>query len=124
MIKIRKSKQSPSILTGIRASASIQNIEVKLRSGTNPKSIVFDTLIYNGRSVKEQLREDQHQKCAYCECDLTGDYGAVEHYRPKKGWQEKHHDTLHEPGYYWLAYEWNNLLCSCDKCNRSVMKVY
>jgi hypothetical protein len=27
------------------------------------------------------------------------------------------HDVPH-PGYYWLAYDWNNLLASCADCNR------
>ena len=26
------------------------------------------------------------------------------------------------PGYYWLTYDWSNLLYSCEKCNRSYKK--
>lgn len=26
---------------------------------------------------------------------------------------------LHKPGYYWLAYSWDNLLYSCSECNTS-----
>lgn len=50
-------------------------------------------------------------KCAYCERITKAD---VEHYRPKnKVDDEKHHN-----GYYWLCYEWTNLIPSCITCNR------
>jgi uncharacterized protein (TIGR02646 family) len=55
-----------------------------------------------------------HNKCAYCEGLVNeGSYLQVEHYRPKKKVTE---DVQHS-GYYWLAYEWSNLLWSCQKCN-------
>lgn len=85
----------------------------------------FDENVY--KSAKGQLRIDQHQKCAYCERHLNGDYGHVEHYRPKTeykptlDWEEK--NGIH-PAYYWLAYDWNNLLCSCSECNTSYKQVY
>jgi hypothetical protein len=36
----------------------------------------------------------------------------VEHYRPKKGKSKDGHN-----GYYWLGYEWSNLILACSKCN-------
>lgn len=55
-----------------------------------------------------------HYKCGYCETDTTaGAPMQVEHYRPKAKVTED--DTLE--GYYWVAYEWSNLLLSCAKCN-------
>lgn len=42
----------------------------------------------------------------------------MEHYRPKSSVrQEKTADALF-PGYYWLAYSWDNLFWSCQICNR------
>src|SRR5207245_1184653 len=41
----------------------------------------------------------------------------VEHWRPKGGVINDNGDEI-EPGYYWLAAEWNNLLPSCADCNR------
>jgi len=93
-----------------------------IRSGNFPQSGDFKDSVFNGDGVKTQLLHDQHQKCAYCEVNMAGDYGAVEHYRPKTGWQENKNDILHKPGYYWLAYEWTNLLCSCDRCNSTARK--
>lgn len=65
--------------------------------------------IYRADDVCKQLLEDQHYKCAYCECHITKEYNDVEHYRPKAK-------------YYWLGYEWNNLLYACDLCNRTYKK--
>ena len=45
-------------------------------------------------------------------------YGDVEHFRPKG--QVAEDDT--PPGYYWLAYEWSNLLFACQKCNQRFKK--
>lgn len=35
---------------------------------------------------------------------------------------DQKHDEL--PGYYWLAYDWRNLLLSCAECNRRYKKTY
>jgi hypothetical protein len=38
--------------------------------------------------------------------------------RPKGGFKQRPEDTLGRPGYYWLAYDWGNLFCSCQLCNQ------
>lgn len=64
--------------------------------------------------LKQHLFELFHGKCAYCESRvLHVDYGDVEHYRPRGRVEE---DATH-PGYWWLAYETENLLPSCGLCN-------
>lgn len=63
--------------------------------------------------VRDKLNEYYYHKCAYCE--TRGGKADIEHYRPKKNVKE---NTNHEGGYYWLAYEWSNLLPSCKDCNR------
>ncbi|REH54733.1 uncharacterized protein (TIGR02646 family) [Tenacibaculum gallaicum] len=65
----------------------------------------------NRSKVEDQLAISYHNKCAYCERLAKAD---IEHYRPKKKVSE---DETHN-GYYWLCYEWTNLLPSCVKCNR------
>jgi uncharacterized protein (TIGR02646 family) len=58
-------------------------------------------------------------KCAYCECDITGfQHGDVEHFRPKGGVTDELDRAITHPGYYWLAYDWHNLLPSCIACNQ------
>ncbi|WP_199084350.1 hypothetical protein [Bosea sp. ASV33] len=69
------------------------------------------------------------EKCAYCETNITSNQpGDVEHYRPKGRVVDENlkpvpftHPTrgaMDHPGYYWLAYDWDNLLPSCTDCNR------
>lgn len=43
--------------------------------------------------------------------------GDVEHYRPKAAVQQSREAPVERPGYYWLCYEWENLLFSCGICN-------
>lgn len=60
--------------------------------------------------VREELNKYYKFKCAYCEMHCKGE---IEHYRPKLG-------VTGEPshnGYYWLCYEWSNLVPSCRYCN-------
>jgi hypothetical protein len=45
-------------------------------------------------------------------------YGDVEHFRPKAGYQQRDGGPLVRPGYYWLVYEWTNLLFCCQICNQ------
>jgi len=59
----------------------------------------------------------QHEKCAYCETLNPTSHDVVEHFRPKNGWRHQRGDALQSPEYFWLAYEWENLLFACDRCN-------
>jgi uncharacterized protein (TIGR02646 family) len=73
--------------------------------------------IYNCQAVKSALKTAQNNKCAYCETANIRSHDVVEHYRPKLGWRNIKKDKLVKPGYFWLAYDWNNLLFACDMCN-------
>ena len=77
----------------------------------------FDARIYAHRMVKQVLMRAQHNKCCYCERRVNK-YDDVEHFRPKACWQQGPEEPTRYPGYYALAYDWNNLLVSCDACNR------
>lgn len=63
-----------------------------------------------------------HHKCAYCEGDLAAQTrGAAEHFRPKKGVSQVAADGTvipeTHPGYWWLAFSWENLVPACPDCN-------
>lgn len=72
---------------------------------------------YRGPDVKVALRQLAGGNCAYCESKI-GAVGAreVEHYRPKGGIA----NLPGHPGYWWLAYRWDNLLPTCRDCNKSL----
>ncbi|MBI3136088.1 MAG: hypothetical protein HYZ14_15530 [Bacteroidetes bacterium] len=57
-----------------------------------------------------QLRSLYKYNCAFCE--RYGDNFSVDHYRPKDSVLGTDH-----PGYYWLGYEWTNLIYVCGDCN-------
>ena len=78
---------------------------------------------YATKEVKRRLNADQHSKCIYCETKLVGGYGNVEHYRPKAGYTSTPGGKLITPGYYWLVYDWRNLIMSCSECNTSCKKM-
>lgn len=94
-----------------------------LSSAVTPTSANdISSAIYAAADVKKQLSTDQFSKCVYCESRLNGDYGHVEHFRPKGGYTIPPSTVLITPGYFWLAYDWDNLLLSCSRCNTSYKK--
>lgn len=117
MNHIEKTQQPPDILQTIGKK---KTLEMCSEADKGTTDFEFDSRIYADKSVKNLLIKDQHNKCAYCERYLNGDFGDVEHFRPKKGYMQN--SKLMKPGYYWLAYDWSNLLCSCSECNRLYKK--
>lgn len=86
------------------------------------REFAFKSAIYAHASVKNALDRMQGGKCAFCETKLVRSSGDVEHFRPKGGWKQSAADELTQPGYYWLAYEWQNLFRSCQFCNQKFKK--
>jgi uncharacterized protein (TIGR02646 family) len=71
--------------------------------------------IFHHDQVHAALERLCDRKCAYCEAPAPASSSwDVEHYRPKGRVSERRD----HPGYYWLAYTWENLLLSCEFCNR------
>ncbi len=115
MIKNKRKSNFPIPSSLINAAADLERI------AGGDKSLISDA-IYKGEykdkntgkiryEVRETLKKIYYNKCAYCE--IKEYKPEIEHYRPKKRvtGQKKH------PGYYWLCYEWSNLLPSCRYCN-------
>lgn len=98
----------------------------KVKAGEKPE---IDAALY--KKMKDIIFDAFHGKCAYCEspiaATLTGK-GDVEHFRPKGRVMDENGKPvmvelpngkkIPHPGYYWLAYDWHNLLPACNKCNR------
>lgn len=91
--------------------------------GTDPtKKHTFNSNIYTAKSVKNKLKKIQHNKCCFSEAKFTGDYGDVEHFRPKGRLGVEGSNIKHYPGYYWLAYSWDNLFLCKQMINISHKK--
>jgi uncharacterized protein (TIGR02646 family) len=83
----------------------------------------FRKATYGSSKIKKRLAAAQHDKCCYCEGRFTAFApGDVEHFRPKTCVQQLFGHPLCYPGYFWLAYDWENLLFACIICNRSAKK--
>lgn len=81
------------------------------------RTFLFESKIYAHGSVKQALIKAQHGKCCFCE-RLIGTDGDIEHFRPKQAYKQSSGEPLQRPGYYWLAYEWDNLYLACPGCNQ------
>lgn len=109
MIRIRRGPE-PLALASVRADALM-----RLRSlGREPISDDIDGY----RVVAEDLWRAQKHKCCYCEGKLPRSHNDVEHYRPKAR-ADRLPGCVDIHGYWWLAFEWSNLLFACPGCNRS-----
>jgi uncharacterized protein (TIGR02646 family) len=123
MIRIHRPANAPAVLL---TQGLVRRQEHETAVASDPVSfssrsatLVFDRAVYAHKDVKLELIAMQHEKCAFCEAKpLHVSAGDVEHFRPKGGVRQADTDPLQRPGYYWLAYDWNNLLFSCERCNR------
>lgn len=118
MIKINKSEKIPITLSK-KGKEETEKLKKEYDKGV--RSFTFSKAIYGAPSVKSQLKEEQFRKCCFCE-SINRAYEDVEHFRPKGAWMQKEGEALSETGYYWLAYDWSNLLFSCKVCNISFKK--
>ncbi|WP_299152264.1 HNH endonuclease [uncultured Christiangramia sp.] len=80
---------------------------VLLRNGN------YSSARYGHKIVRDELRDIYFDKCAYCESKIKPvSTPHIEHFRPKKKIT-----GINNSGYYWLGYEWSNLLLACPSCN-------
>ena len=78
------------------------------------------------KTPRKSLLRFTNEKCAYCEQRITanGKLGDIDHYRPKGAVKDAEGKPVRsrggEPhgGYWWLAYDPENMLPSCIGCNR------
>lgn len=99
----------------IALSKLLNNIDENIYKG--PKIVINNIVDYyhNQEDFENRyiLRSLYYNKCAYCEkIEYKPD---VEHFRPKK---RIANPGGNKQGYYWLCYNWTNLLPSCSSCNR------
>jgi uncharacterized protein (TIGR02646 family) len=123
MIKVDRPARAPDVLRLQGAKkrralcAAYTRSPARYTSGT--ERFAFDSELYGHDDVKSALRAAQHGKCAFCESQVTHiAYGDIEHFHPKGGFRPGRRHPLEFPGYYWLAYEWSNLLFACQLCNQ------
>ena len=84
----------------------------------------FEFKALTTRQVKEALKKNFNNKCAFCESPVgVISSGDLELFRPKGGALDlkKKLDPDH---YWWLYYEWRNYYLSCEICNRRKKNIF
>lgn len=75
----------------------------------------FDSDIYSSEAVRTSLWEMQDHKCCFCEREYERKWSTVEHFRPKTSANRE--NGVVDLGYWWLAYDYENLYFACNNCN-------
>ena len=117
MIKIDRGVPPANTILDDQKEERFKEIEDLVQQGKSWDKDKFH--LWKDPKVKGFLHKKQHGKCCYCEWKLHKKIDSdVEHFRPKgKVLESKKHS-----GYWWLVYEWDNLLMSCTNCNRIFKK--
>lgn len=123
MIRVHKPTRAPELLLTAGVEQRVGHVAdhdaAPSAFATGERTFEFAREVYSHESVKQTLREAQHDKCCFCEAKVSHvSDGDVEHFRPKAAVRQSRADPPSRPGYYWLAYEWTNLYYACERCNR------
>lgn len=108
MIRIKRPRDEHRIHRHFRGEELIDRvkllIEARIAKGDD---IDFEGALGDWKKVKDLLKADSYDKCAYCEASTAVvAHGDVEHFRPKSI-------------YWWLALCLDNYVYSCQLCNQT-----
>ena len=123
MTKIDKTGEAVPVILSTTGVVETTRNNVAYNAGE--RKFLINKSIYGHSTVKETLIKLQNDKCCFCERKVSaGEPGHIEHYRPKGGYKKDDNSKMVKPGYFWLAYDFNNLFFSCNRCNTSYKKNY
>ncbi len=131
---MRYARPLPASTFEARVQAERAKVRAAITAGQVPK---IEKALW--QDFKDDFSAQQHGRCGYCEINvMVGHFGDVEHFAPKnevaefhvgdnEGSEVEHLASLKgrspslkiNPGYWWLAYEWDNYLLSCMICNQT-----
>jgi uncharacterized protein (TIGR02646 family) len=118
MIRIDRSRASAPKALQQDGPAHLASAIEPLAASGRLRSDDFDRRIYCSDELRLRLWRMQHGKCCFCERPYEAKHSTVEHFRPKT---EASDDVKNKGnkrlGYWWLAYELENLYFCCRNCN-------
>jgi len=89
------------------------NYRLDVQNSVNNRKGQYNSSRYGHEVVRTELQQIYHDKCCYCESKIPPvATPQIEHFRPKAKIT-----GVNDNGYYWLGYEWSNLLMVCPACN-------
>ncbi|WP_439697397.1 hypothetical protein ACFGVS_03075 [Mucilaginibacter sp. AW1-7] len=124
MIKINKGAAPVALARAKTRYDGINNpLYVANRRAYNNGTSTFSfTAAYKSDSVKLTLTARQHGKCAFSEAKFVHDDFHVEHFRPKGMVEAWPSGVATYPGYYWMAYDWDNLFLAKSTLNSALKR--
>lgn len=102
-MKIARKKAKSEGLT--LQQTHVRTIEAR-KTAINSRSRIW-------RMLNKQLARISFEKCWYCQSKDIRSPKPVDHFRPKSAVKEE----PGHPGYWWLAFSWENFRYSCTYCN-------
>lgn len=115
MIRLAEKPPEPTVLRSRKVERAKEAIEEKVASGEPLSSKSDFPRYWTDDAIRKVIWNHQHKKCCYCERKRDMKREAdIEHFRPKTETAEDGN-----PGYWWLAYDWDNLFFSCKACNQT-----
>lgn len=117
MINLGDKPSAPAVLSAPKITTALEYLRTQLAENGAISSNDFKK-INHWTKVKKELSDYQNEKCCYCERgrDSNGETD-VEHFRPKNSKDDK--PSPGHNGYWWLAYNWDNLFFVCKECNEA-----
>src|SRR6202451_2929259 len=95
-------RRSDILAPEVMARSAVASHNLIRTKDVRPAHARIDSRLFRG--FKNALRELFHNKCAYCESSLHASFGDIDQFRPARI-------------YWWLFYDWDNMLLSCRVCN-------
>lgn len=120
MIQFDNKPPTPAVLSKQKITDALNYLENQLEKNGHLSSEDFKGKNY-WNEVKKDLSEFQNGKCCFCERGRDANRESdVEHFRPKLAHNNK--PAPNHNGYWWLAYNWDNLFFVCSECNSTYKK--
>ena len=117
MIRIVRGK-IPDILNSEKVKREYKRLNQFYTTGDREQErygFPFDKEILQG--LKPIMHEQFHGKCGYCEISIpSSEYGIIDRFRPHNGVRDN--KEYFKNLYWWLAYDWNNHIYSCQECSQ------
>lgn len=117
MIHIDKGRE-PEFLQSDQVDLAWEKLEEFYQSkDRSQKRYKFPHLSKIDDELKPILHERFYGKCGYCESRIDNSKdGVIDRYRPHNGVRDK--KEYYQDLYWWLAYDWDNLIYSCKECSQ------
>jgi uncharacterized protein (TIGR02646 family) len=120
MIRLKAKNAEPAILRSQAVTNAKRRMSDKVRIGGKLSSKDFPSAHWLHDDVRLTLWKHHQKKCCYCERVREAKREPdIEHFRPKGRVTSVRRKNS---GYWWLAYDWNNLFFSCKACNQEYKK--